>query len=155
MYYKLRCSPDEETPAAFPLYIFPRLFSQVYYIYMSVPYKMASALTPIFCCPHITPYRPRILDQESKFNEFLEWALLKITSEISSDYDTSSPVPEYAVQLVKQVNYGPLESRRYFIPRRDLCEVEFIEVGEQWLIDNNFEKLNSYVYIVLSMKANC
>ncbi|KAE8159320.1 hypothetical protein BDV40DRAFT_291048 [Aspergillus tamarii] len=105
---------------------------------------MASALTPIFCCPHITPYRPRILDQESKFNEFLEWALLKITSEISSDYDTSSPVPEYAVQLVKQVNYGPLESRRYFIPRRDLCEVEFIEVGEQWLIDNNFEKLNSY-----------
>ncbi|KAE8144037.1 hypothetical protein BDV38DRAFT_232645 [Aspergillus pseudotamarii] len=105
---------------------------------------MASNLTPIFCCPHITPYRPRILDQESKFNEFLEWARLTITSEVPSDYDTSSPEPEYAVQLVKQVNYGPLESRRYFIPRRDLREVGFIEVSDQWLIDNNFEKLNSY-----------
>ncbi|KAE8362792.1 hypothetical protein BDV27DRAFT_146667 [Aspergillus caelatus] len=104
---------------------------------------MASTLTPNFCCSHITPYRPQILDQESKFNEFLKWAHLTITSEFSSDYDPSSPVPEYAVQLIKQVNYGPLESRRYFIPRRDLCKVEFIEVGEQWLIDNNFEKLNS------------
>ncbi|KNG81128.1 hypothetical protein ANOM_010186 [Aspergillus nomiae NRRL 13137] len=105
---------------------------------------MASISTPIFCCTHISPYRPRILDQESKFNEFLEWAHWTVMSEVSSDYDTSSAAPEYAVQLVKQVNYGPLESKRYFIPRRDLSGAEFIEVGEQWLIEKNFEKLNSY-----------
>ncbi|OGM44668.1 hypothetical protein ABOM_007477 [Aspergillus bombycis] len=105
---------------------------------------MASIPTPIFCCTHITPYRPQILGQESKFNEFLEWAHWTVTSEVSSDYDASSTVPEYAVQLVKQVNYGPLEGRRYFIPRRDLSGAEFIEVSEQWLIEKNFQKLNSY-----------
>ncbi|KAB8201053.1 hypothetical protein BDV34DRAFT_237822 [Aspergillus parasiticus] len=105
---------------------------------------MALTPTPIFCCSHITPYRPQILDQESKFNEFLEWARLTVTIEVSSDYDTSPPVPEYAVQLVKQVNYGPLESRRYFIPHGERSGVEFTEVSEKWLIEKNFEKLNSY-----------
>ncbi|KAE8371488.1 hypothetical protein BDV26DRAFT_298751 [Aspergillus bertholletiae] len=105
---------------------------------------MASTLTPIFCCSRISPYRPQIVEQEGKFNKFLEWARLTVISEVSSDNDTSSPVPDYAVQLVKQVNYGALESRRYFIPRRDLSGVEFIEVNEQWLIEKNFEKLNSY-----------
>ncbi|KOC11650.1 hypothetical protein AFLA70_26g004461 [Aspergillus flavus AF70] len=104
---------------------------------------MALTPTSIFCCSHNTPYRPQGLDQESKFNESLEWARLTVTSEVSSDCDTLSPVPEYAVQLVKQVNYGPLKSRRYFIPRRDLSSVELIEVSEQWLIEKNFEKLNS------------
>ena len=135
--------------------ISPCGISQAYYLYLSVPCKMASISTPIFCCTHISPYRPRILDQESKFNKFLEWAHWTVTSEVSSDYDTSLAAPEYAVQLVKQVNYGPLESRRYFIPRRDLSGAEFIEVGEQWLIEKNFEKLNSYVYTVLSVKGSC
>lgn len=50
--------------------------------------------------------------------------------------------PGYAVQLVRQVNYGPLESRRYFIPIESRDEA-FAEISEQQLIQANFQKLNS------------
>ncbi|KAJ9144229.1 hypothetical protein NKR23_g6238 [Pleurostoma richardsiae] len=51
--------------------------------------------------------------------------------------------PPFAVQLVRQVNYGPLESKRYFIPTEGE-ENEFVEVVEDELIRANFQKLNSY-----------
>jgi hypothetical protein len=48
--------------------------------------------------------------------------------------------------LVKQVNYGPIESKRYFIVNEGAdAEKAFIEVPEKWLIDANFQKLNAYV----------
>ena len=48
----------------------------------------------------------------------------------------------YAVQLVRQVNYGPLEFKRYFVPAKGK-EDEFIEVNEGELIAANFQKLNT------------
>ncbi|KAL6786475.1 hypothetical protein J3E68DRAFT_420604 [Trichoderma sp. SZMC 28012] len=48
----------------------------------------------------------------------------------------------YVVQLVKQANYGPQESVRYFMTVND--GIEFTEVRENDLIAANFEKLNSY-----------
>lgn len=48
----------------------------------------------------------------------------------------------FAVQLVRQVNYGPLESKRYFVPLEG-GENEFREVVEDDLIKANFQKLNS------------
>ena len=52
--------------------------------------------------------------------------------------------PPFAVQLVRQVNYGPLESKRYFIPAKNGPEENaFVEVTEQDLIQANFQKLNS------------
>jgi hypothetical protein len=50
--------------------------------------------------------------------------------------------PPFAVQLVRQVNYGPLESKRYFIPAKN-GENVFVEVVEDDLIQANFQKLNS------------
>jgi hypothetical protein len=47
----------------------------------------------------------------------------------------------YAIQLVKQVNYGPLESKRYFVPLDD--NAEFREITERDLIEANFAKVNS------------
>jgi hypothetical protein len=52
--------------------------------------------------------------------------------------------PLYAVQLVRQVNYGALESRRYFIVVKGKDE-PFLEVSERELIEANFQKLNSWV----------
>jgi hypothetical protein len=46
------------------------------------------------------------------------------------------------VQLVRQVNYGPLESKRYFVSNADASDA-FVEVTEQWLVENNLQKLNS------------
>ncbi|KAK8055651.1 hypothetical protein PG993_000878 [Apiospora rasikravindrae] len=51
--------------------------------------------------------------------------------------------PPFAVQLVRQVNYGPLESKRYFAPSSASLS-EFVEVAEDDLIQANFQKLNSY-----------
>jgi hypothetical protein len=46
-----------------------------------------------------------------------------------------------AMQVVQQVNYGPLESKRYFVKNGEGSD--FVEVTEQWLIDANFQKLNT------------
>jgi hypothetical protein len=50
----------------------------------------------------------------------------------------------YAVQLVQQVNFGPLESKRYFVPRdeRDRHRA-FQEITERGLIEANSAKVNS------------
>ena len=48
----------------------------------------------------------------------------------------------FAIQLVRQVNYGPLESKRYFIPAESE-ERGFLEITEEELIQANFKKLNS------------
>jgi len=61
---------------------------------------------------------------------------------IGNDTDLADLNPSYAVQLVRQVNYGPLESKRYFIPVEGRDEA-FIEITENDLIKANFQKLNS------------
>ncbi|KAF4535198.1 MFS multidrug transporter [Lasiodiplodia theobromae] len=51
----------------------------------------------------------------------------------------------HVIQLVKQVNYGPLESRRYFAVAKGNDEEEaFVEVTESDLIAANYKKLNAY-----------
>jgi hypothetical protein len=58
-----------------------------------------------------------------------------------------------SIQVVKQVNFGPLESKRYFVQCID-GDDKFIEVIEQWLIDVNIEKLNMYVVLHGIMTGN-
>lgn len=97
--------------------------------------------TTIFCCSSVSPYRPQPLDHEAKFTAFTRWALLQKVSHLSDD---SSPIVDnarYVVQLVRQINYGPQESVRYFAPASD--GTNFVEATENDLIKSNFEKLNS------------
>ncbi|KAJ4169621.1 hypothetical protein NW754_005773 [Fusarium falciforme] len=82
-------------------------------------------MTSCFCCDAIRPYRPQHLDHEAKFTRFMAW--------VHKEESESAPVtgaestnlndihPSFAVQLVRQVNFGPLESKRA-----------------------NFQKLNAY-----------
>jgi len=62
----------------------------------------------------------------------------------ASDTGTGPPTTNvtFAVQVVKQTNNGPLDSKRYFVTGSDST---FAEVTEQWLIDADFEKLNTSV----------
>lgn len=71
----------------------------------------------------------------------MQWA--KSTSEEPDDGSLIIANADYVVQLVKQANYGPQESVRYFTTTND--GAEFAEVNENELIAANFEKLNSYV----------
>lgn len=53
--------------------------------------------------------------------------------------------PAFIVQFVRQVNFGRLETKRYFMPVEQVAN-EFVEIMEDDLLRANFQKLNSYVY---------
>ena len=97
-------------------------------------------MSTIFCCSSPSPYKSRILSHESKFTTFRSWAQYPQSSTIASPAPPTSPPPSFALQVVQQKNFGPLESKRYFVATDS---GEFAEVAEQWLIDANFEKLNT------------
>jgi len=110
-------------------------------------------MASLFCCGNIQPFRPKIIDHELKFRSFLEWARYprstKIADVIDDNGGTQNPSEsnwQYAIQLVQQVNYGPLESKRYFVPTAALNDQRaFLEITERDLINVNFAKVNSYV----------
>jgi len=103
-------------------------------------------MSSLFCCASIQPYRPKRLLHEAKFTTFISWAQFSRTAAPGTSnnekIDLVELKPDFAVQLVQQVNYGRLESKRYFIPV-DGKDDEFIEVLENDLIQANFQKLNS------------
>ncbi|KAL8706817.1 MAG: hypothetical protein Q9201_000188 [Fulgogasparrea decipioides] len=98
-------------------------------------------MSAVFCCSSISPYRPRQLDHEAKFRTFTRWAGLQTTSLVPVGGSLVSSAP-YAIQLAKQINYGPQESIRYFVPASNGSD--FAEATENDLLKSNFEKLNSY-----------
>ncbi|RYP70455.1 hypothetical protein DL769_004965 [Monosporascus sp. CRB-8-3] len=101
-------------------------------------------MTTLFCCDSAKPYRPQYLNHQLKFDNFMAWATYpKATSAPTGSIDLASLKPSFVVQLVRQVNYGPLESKRYFASVEGQDEA-FIEVSEDDLIKANFQKLNSY-----------
>ena len=93
------------------------------------------------------------MNHESKFKAFMEWAAFPRQSSVEDrvgDEDVFSlNEPLYAVQLVRQVNYGALGSKRYFIVAKEKDE-PFLEVSEMELIEANFQKLNSWVFSLTS-----
>jgi hypothetical protein len=111
--------------------------------YLSVTSSVIT-MSVLFCCSSISPYRPRLLEHEAKFRAFMSWASLHKSSVAIGDGSASTVnCASYAVQLVRQVNYGPQESIRYFVPSKDSSD--FTETTEDNLIESNFEKLNSYL----------
>ena len=98
-------------------------------------------MTSIFCCSNTQGFKNRILSHESKFRAFLAWATYpQESSTVSPDEAPSTTNVTFAVQVVKQTNYGPLDGKRYLVATNDGT---FVEVTEQWLINANFEKLNT------------
>jgi hypothetical protein len=53
----------------------------------------------------------------------MDWASFPRTSSAENNNGDANVIsemnPSYAVQIVRQVNYGPLESKRYFIAVRE------------------------------------
>ncbi|KAM0243090.1 hypothetical protein ACHAP5_006971 [Fusarium lateritium] len=100
-------------------------------------------MSSLFCCSSVEPYRSQYLSHQSKFNNFMAWASFPTESSPEGDVNMSNIVPSFAVQLVRQVNFGPLESKRYFIPSNSI-EGGFLEITEADLIQANFQKVNTY-----------
>jgi len=88
------------------------------------------------------------IDTEAKFDAFLNWARASETASVSSlpnasDYLAINGSSCFVIQLVRQVNYGPLESKRLFA-KTAYPDMGFGEVTEQDLIQANYQKVNSY-----------
>jgi hypothetical protein len=100
-------------------------------------------MSSLFCCSDARPYKSTSLSHESKFRAFTAWASFPKSSNIATPAPSApSTAALFVVQLVRQVNYGPLESKRYFVSNADAGDA-FAEVTEQWLVENNLQKLNS------------
>ncbi|KAF2963867.1 hypothetical protein GQX73_g9698 [Xylaria multiplex] len=97
-------------------------------------------MSSIFCCSSIKAYRPARLDHEAKFDNFMRWT--QADPGVPANGSSLVSDAKYAVQLVRQVNYGPQESIRYFIPVGN--NAAFLEVSEDALLSANFQKLNSF-----------
>ena len=100
-------------------------------------------MDPIFCCSSIQPFKPRKIDHEQKFRTFKAWAETAggtSTNSVVSDTSILSNGSPYVVQVVRQVNYGPIESKRYFAHNGSGA---YLEVTEKDMIDANYQKLNS------------
>ncbi|KAF4627762.1 hypothetical protein G7Y89_g10397 [Cudoniella acicularis] len=103
-------------------------------------------MAPIFCCSSgPQPYRPQILMHEQKFKDFINWMPKVDETSTAEKVIPSDDTSAYAIQVVRQVNFGAQESVRYFISTEgDSGEVSFFEITEKDLIEANYEKLNSY-----------
>lgn len=116
-------------------------------------------MSSIFCCPSPSPYRPAVLLHEDMFMPFIAWAKLSQSAPVANSaslFQDPEELPRFVVQFVQQVNYGPVEAKRYFVPSPEASssatfekEIEFLEVTEQDLIAGNFQKLNAYVWLTL------
>jgi hypothetical protein len=63
----------------------------------------------------------------------MDWASFPKTSSAENNNGAnviSEMNPSYVVQIVRQVNYGPLESKRCFIAVREKADEPFLEVTE-------------------------
>ncbi|POR39678.1 Uncharacterized protein TPAR_00130 [Tolypocladium paradoxum] len=104
-------------------------------------------MSSLFRCHSVKPYRARHLSHEAIFTTFMAWSSFPQASSIS---DAEKPNltelnPPFAMQLVRQVNFGPLESKRHFA-LAGASSRTFVEIAEGDLIQANFQKLDSHVH---------
>lgn len=100
-------------------------------------------MASLFCCSKTQPYRPQTLSHEPKFRTFMKWASFPTESTIQTDKKPVDLNYTFVIQLVRQVNFGALESKRYFVV--DESNDAFLKTTEADLIEANYEKLNAYV----------
>ncbi|KAI1335764.1 hypothetical protein F5Y15DRAFT_419647 [Xylariaceae sp. FL0016] len=102
----------------------------------------------LFCCSSLKPYRPSYLLHQLKFDSFMDWARFPKEADVQTADASNNFLDEmevdFVIQLVRQVNFGPLESTRYFARVKDNTNEQFVEVEEKDLVQANFKKLNSY-----------
>ncbi|KGO43421.1 hypothetical protein PEX2_000280 [Penicillium expansum] len=92
-----------------------------------------------FCCTTIQPTKPPNPDHEQTFTEFTKWGLTTIGNLTGSTDPSEASV---CIQLVRQVNSGPIESIRYFVASD--THGSFEEVPEDGIVDANFVKMNDH-----------
>ncbi|KAK4700868.1 hypothetical protein P7C70_g5375, partial [Phenoliferia sp. Uapishka_3] len=94
----------------------------------------------IICCPSASLYKPTRTEHESKFADFIRFARTAVASPVP-ETTTELSIPEYIIQVVKQVNFGSVVFKKYFA--RDATG-DWVQVTERDVVRFNFAKVNSY-----------
>ena len=105
-------------------------------------------MSEILCCTELKPYKPKRVDHELKFSDFMKWTKSSAPIAPATVPDATALPPDasaYVIQVVRQKNFGALEWKRYFRSVIASGVASFIEIAEQDIIEANFEKLNTYV----------
>ncbi|TID19421.1 mfs multidrug transporter [Venturia nashicola] len=100
-------------------------------------------MTSLFCCSAPQPYRPQTLSHEAKFRTFMKWASFPTESTVQCEKKPADLSNPFVIQLVRQINFGAIERKRYFLI--DEANDTFLEITEADLIEANYEKLNAWV----------
>lgn len=82
----------------------------------------------------------------------MKWASFPTESTIQTDKKPADLNNPFVIQVVRQINFGAIESKRYFIV--DESNDTFLEITEADLIEANYEKLNASVFLQW-WKGNC
>ncbi|KAJ5836953.1 hypothetical protein N7447_002979 [Penicillium robsamsonii] len=94
-------------------------------------------MSNLFCCTTIQPTNHPNPEHEQTFTDFTKWALTIIGNLTGSADPAEASV---CIQLVRQINSGPIESIRYFVGSDK--HGNFEEVAEDGSPDANFVKMN-------------
>ena len=94
------------------------------------PVSAINRMDTIFCCFQIKPYKSQRLDHELMLGDFLAWGQDPTTETSAGGTDLLTVLNEgiFAIQVVRQANYSPLESKRYlsrFSPAQPAVAVPF------------------------------
>jgi hypothetical protein len=72
-------------------------------------------MAQLFCCVDTEPYRQQHLAHEHKFISFVQWAPQASSPATELGNHVEEMHFSFVIQLVQQVNYGAVESKRYFV----------------------------------------
>lgn len=100
--------------------------------------RLCSNMSYILCCPNDQAYKSQILGHESEFRQFLSWGRYPKQSSVGGTVEMTDNT--HVVQVIRQINYGLLEFKRYFLKTNSGT---FVEVDEKWLINAKFQKQNA------------
>ena len=87
--------------------------------------KMDNAL---FCCPNAAPHDIQPTDYDPRISAFITWA---------KNVTESTPVPmhqapnfHYIIQLAERIKFGPIDSKRSFVPQGEDDCTWFYEIND-------------------------
>ncbi|KAI0789185.1 hypothetical protein C8Q75DRAFT_766887 [Abortiporus biennis] len=70
-------------------------------------------MSTLFCCTAREQYKPRTVVHELTLNSFVGWS--KFPKQSICESDELNQNVDYVIELLRQIDFGPEESRRYFL----------------------------------------
>ncbi|KAL4244108.1 hypothetical protein ABKN59_010734 [Abortiporus biennis] len=103
-------------------------------------------MSTLFCCTAREQYKPRTVVHESTLNSFVKWSKFPKQSICESDEATLRELNQnvdYVIELLRQIDFGSEESRRYFLVMKGPDE-PFVEVMKEFVDAEGYKEAKSF-----------